>query len=641
MNFADVITLDWETAPIQNRPHYPPRPCGLAVKDGYGAPLYLAFGHPAGNNSTWADAKAVLDSVWASGRPVLCHNMKFDLQVATEGALMPMIPWQRQHDTMFLLFLDDPNRQALDLKQAAAQLLGMPPEERDAIGDWAWDHRKDLYAAYPGSKINRARDKASGLMRVTNAWEWISRVPGDIVAPYACGDVERTFRLFVQLYPKVIERGMGGAYDRERRFMQMCMENERLGMRVDQTQLTRDVSDYNIAKDHVEAALRQRLGSPSLNLDADIEMAEALSRAGIVDDDKWVLTESGQRSMSKKALRPHMFNDPLVASALGYRNRLQTALSMFMEPWLAQAQQTGGTIHTHWNQTRGEGGGTRTGRPSTSDPNFLNLSKDFETKKDGYEHPAFLGVPSLPLVRKYVLPDEGGRFLHRDFKGQELRVFAHYECGPLNRAYCENPMLDPHDEWVRPIMEKAANRAFDKTTIKVLNFQGLYGGGATALAEALEIPYKEAQALRKIHAAALPGKTALETEIKRVFRRGEPIVTWGGRQNYCQPPGFSKAFNKVMDYEYRGLNTLVQGGAADLTKQACVEWYEHPDRTSRFLVQVYDELDISAPEDQAKPQMRLLKEVMERERLSVPMRSDGKWGPSWGELKKVDDADLY
>ena len=630
MNFDDIIVRDWESDPIAPRPHFPPRPVGLAVKDGYNPGYYMAFGHPASNNCTYGDVLSVLRWAWDSGRPILAHNVKFDTQMACEGAGMPPLPWQLQQDSMFLLFLNDPNAPALDLKATAEKILGWPAEERDAVSDWVWERRVELRKAYPAENINRSKGK------VTNIYRWFSKVPGDVLAPYAIGDVERTFRLFEHLYPRVMAAGMGQAYDRERRFLQMCMENERLGMRVDVPKLSEDCSLFSDSLGEAEGVLRHRLNAPNINFDADEEVAEALSVNKIVDDDKWTLTESGQRSVSKDNLKPKHFNDPGVASALGYRNRLKTCLSMFMEPWLQQAQQTGGTIHTHWNQTRGEGGGTRTGRPSCNEHNFLNLSKDFEDKSDGYVHPDFLGLPNLPLVRRYVVPDEGHVFLHRDFKGQELRVFAHYEGGDLARAYISNPMLDPHQEWVKPMMEKAAGRTFDKTTVKVLNFQGLYGGGVPALMRKLDIPAGEAKALKQIHEKALPGKKSVEDEIKRVFKRGEPIITIGGRVNYCQPRGFSAKYGKVMDYEYRGLNTLVQGGAADLTKEVCVQWYEHADRDARFLVQVYDEINVSAPEEKAESQMKLLREIMEEERLSVPMRSDGKWGRSWGELQKCD-----
>ena len=78
----------------------------------------------------------------------------------------------------------------------------------------------------------------------------------------------------------------------------------------------------------------------------------------------------------------------------------------------------------------------------------------------------------------------------------------------------------------------------------------------------------------------------------------------------------------------------MQGSAADLTKQALIDWHNHPDRKARFMVTIYDEIDLSAAPDVADAQMDLLREVMERPRLTVPMLSDGKRGPSWGKLEK-------
>lgn len=624
------VTIDFETHPIEDRPRFPPEPVGVSIRWTGGERRYFAWGHPVGNNCPGppVELRQFFELAAAGECPLLFHNAKFDLAVACEGLGLPMPRWDMVHDTQILLFLADPHSRTLELKPAAEALLGWAPEEKDAVGDWVWENRVRLREAYPGSNITRSGGKVNRL------YEWFARVPADVLAPYANGDVERTFRLFEFLYPRVLEAGMGRAYDRERQLLPILMENERIGMRVDLDLLAHELPVYERAFAAAEHWLRWRLQDPGLNLDADVDLADALRRRGIVSDEDWTLTKTGQLSVSKKNLRPHMFKDPQVASVLGYRNRLQTAMNMFMIPWLRQASARGGWISTNWNQTRGDAGGTRTGRPSTSNPNFLNISKDFETKKDGYVHPEFLQLPRLPLVRKYILPDEGCRFLHRDFSGQELRVFAHFESGPLHAAYLANPKLDPHDEWVRPIMEGAAGREFDRTTVKVLNFQGIYGGGAQALADALEITLSEAKALKKVHDAALPGRLALAKFLEAKARRDEPIVTLGGRLYFVEPPGFNKKYGRDMDYYYKLINYLIQGSAADLTKQAIIDWYHHPLRTSRFLVTVYDEINVSAAEDDAARQMQILREVMEAPRLSVPMLSDGKWGPAWGKLEK-------
>lgn len=51
-----IVTLDFETDPIQQRPAYPPKPCGLSVRRANGDTRYLAFGHPSGNNAVRDDA---------------------------------------------------------------------------------------------------------------------------------------------------------------------------------------------------------------------------------------------------------------------------------------------------------------------------------------------------------------------------------------------------------------------------------------------------------------------------------------------------------------------------------------------------------------------------------------------------------
>lgn len=592
---------------------------------------YFAFGHPSQNNCSIDDAEIELRAIWDSGLPILCHNWKFDASICYEGFGLPELPWDRIHDTQYLAFLHNPHVKDLDLKALAEAILGTPPDERDAINDWVIANIKELRKQYAPEKISVVKGKVAHLYR------WFSRAPGELVGRYANGDTWRTRGLFDVLYPRILATGrMAEAYDRLRRITPILMENERLGMRVDIEALAGDVDKYSWAMQDVERAIRDYLGVPDLNLDADKDVAAVLKAGDHVDPESWTLTASGEFSVSKVNLKPHHFRDPQLASALGYRNRLKTCLEMFMKPWLEQAQATGGTIHTNWNITRGADGGTRTGRPSTRDHNFLNISKDFSSKKDGYAHPDFLDLPELPLVRRYVLPDHGHVFLHRDFKGQELRIFAHFEQGQLHAAYCERPMLDPHDEWVRPLMEEAAGREFEKTTIKVLNFQGIYGGGVPALAKALEISHDEAKELKKAHDEALPGRKILAETIGSIFKAGDAIETWGGRLYYVEPAGYSEKYKRWMTYEYKGINYEIQGSAADITIQAILDWHDDPRRapSARLLVQVYDEINVSAPRDCAEHQMAVLKEVMERDRLTVPMRSDGKWGESWGTLEK-------
>lgn len=622
------IVLDFETMAIESRPAYPPEPVGVAIWDMAKPPsdaFYLAWDHPTGNNCEKIQAVSQLEAIWASGRPLLFHHAKFDLAICYEKLRLPRLPWDRVHDTMFLAYLYDPHARRLDLKGLAEDLLGDAPEERDALHDWIWAHRVELRQTY-GLEIK----SRSGL------GAYIAYTPAALCGPYAIGDVTRTGRLFEALWPAILADGMRPAYDRERQLLPILMENEEGGIRVDTDLLGRELELYSDAFEHAEIWLRTTLKASGLNFDADADVASVLLERGVVSEDGWARTATGQLSMAKDVLKPEMFNDPRIAAALGYRNRLATCLKMFMQPWFTQAQARGGIISPNWHQTRGSaGGGTRTGRPSTSDPNLLNISKDFEGRSDGYLHPDFLAhnFPNLPLCRKYLLPDDGGCWLHRDFSGQEVRLFAHYESGDLNRAYNENPALDPH-AWVSEEIVKATGLELERTRTKNVTFARLYGGGLDAIERQARCASRvEAKQIADAHDAGLPGRKILVGEIKKLAARRIPIRTWGGRLYLPEPPG-----KDGRSKDYKLINYLCQGGAADYTKEVLIQWYNHPDRQARFLVTVYDELNISAPNEIRVQQMQILRDCMEESWLSVPMLSDAKWGYSWGALTKGEPA---
>lgn len=636
MKIPAVYTIDFETLPIDKRPDYPPRPVSMAILEpGKRKPLTMLWGHPSGNNCTLADAKRALKAIWRPANQLLFHNGKFDVDVAETHMGAPRLPATNIHDTMFLAFLHNPHSRDIDLKGLADTLLDMPPDERDVVADWAKANKAHCLSQWdPGLQRN-------GKKYPFRAGAYIGFAPGELVAPYVGGDVIRTHKLFKFYWPYIVDSGMLEAYRREQKVMRIFLDNEKVGIRTDVDKLRADIPAYRKGKEAADRWLIKRLGVPSLNIDSDQEFAAALSRAGIVADEDWVLTKTGQRSVAKGNLTPDMFQDIKVARAFGYRNRMATVLNMFLEPWLQQAERRGdGHISTNWNQVRNPEGGTRTGRPSTTDPNFLNISKAWG-RDDGYEHPKHLKLAELPLVRKYLLPDAGEIWLHRDYNGQELRLLAHFEDGPLMVAYQANPRMDVH-QFVSNLIEDTTGLHFNRSAVKIANFRIIYGGGATATASGIGCSYAEAQELLKAHGRALPsikGPGGISETTKRMGKAGEPIITWGGRMYYCEPPGYSKKYKRNMSYEYKLLNYECQGSAADVTKQAMINYDEHPKRKGRFLVQVYDEVNASSGAN-VKKEMAVLRESMEMvsEQLDVAMLSEGKSGSTWGDQETFEEG---
>lgn len=652
------VAIDFETMPIpDNRADYPPAPVGLAYQfDGRPA-AYLAFGHPTENNADEELARMTLRDIFAAARrgevELLFHNAKFDLAVAYKHWGEEELPWQAVHDTTFLAYLCDPHAKKLGLKELADEWLDWPAEEQNALVKWIGDNTKAILKEFPEHREwdeKKGRFLTPGRIAKTKAGRWIFAAPGDLVGEYAKGDVERTMELFHHLLPVVKENKMMRPYNRERRLAPILLENERHGMRVDVEALEEDVPYFSEVLEYVDDWLRDYLESPGLSFDNDRDVAEVFDAKGIVLPEDWQFTKTGDkwraqhpgvepqdvpaqyRSVAKDKLAPDQYQDQKVAQAFGYRNRLVTCLKMFMRPWLKQAHQTGGFISTNWNQVASEGGGTRTGRPSTSNPNFLNLSKSFEDRTDGYTHPDFLDVEPLPLVRRYIVADVGHLFLHRDFSGQEVRMFAHFEQGDLCEAYNDNPALDPHG-WLKQIIFDLTGVERERTKVKNCTFLRLYGGGRFSVMAQLRCSEEEATELLKAHDLALPGRKIVVKEIENLTKKGNPIRTWGGRIYFPEPR--AKIDGKWKTFEYKLINYLVQGSSADLTKECLIRWYNHPDRDprTRFLVTVYDEINITCPKDCWEDQMALLRECMDDVELDVPMLSEGGVGENWADLE--------
>lgn len=602
-----MITLDFETTAIEGNPiATPPDPVGVAVWVPGKDPFYAAWGHPTENNCTREKGlKYVWNIIMDTEHPILFHNAPFDLAVCDGvfGSGWRYQDWNRIHDTQYLIFLDDPYASTLSLKPSAARYLDMPPEEQDELREWILVH------------VPEATEKTWG--------GYICRAPGELVGRYAIGDVVRTRRLFDFLHPKIRDRGMEQAYDRERRLMPTLYESSRKGIRVNRHTMEHHYGVYTRALNIADDRIRETLGTPSLDFAKRGELAEALDSAGYVTD--WALTPTGKKSTSKKTLK---INSPVLANLVAYRGALNTCLSTFMGPWLRLSERDG-RLHTSWNQVRTverDSRGTQTGRLSSFGPNFQNVPTEFDIAVPE-------GLIPLPLMRRYLLPEEGHYWLKRDFSSQEVRILAHFEDGSLCEAYRADASFDPHGRAQKDI-EEAIGLVVSRKNVKIVAFSIIYGAGVPGVQRQLHCEtYEEAKLIRESYLDAVPDVRKLVKEIQRVGRRGECIHTWGGREYFAEP---SKVINGVLrSFEYKLLNYLIQGSAADQTKQSIIEWADARHWSTVFLATVHDEINISSPIEIWEREMSVLRGSMNADRFDVPFKSEGFYGENWYDLKEA------
>jgi len=615
---AKPVIIDCETEAIQTRPHYPPRPVGVGIKFPGKKGHYYAWGHPTGNNCTQHEAIGPLQRAYAHKGGVCFHNSKFDLDVLETHLGLKPPPPELCHDTMLLAYLHNPHQKSISLKTIGPILLGRPPDERDELRDW-------ILAHVPGAKK-------------TNWGAFISQAPGDLVGRYCVGDLDFTGPLFDYLYPRVIKEGkMGEPYLVEQQLVPVLLENERIGVRVDLPRLQYDAPRYEEVLRKCDAWIRRTLKAPDLNVDATEDLADAIQAAypGI----SWVMTAKGHRSTSKDNLKTAVGDvAPKLVAMLTYRSVIEKVLSTYLLPWLRIAEETGGRIYTQWNSTaQPEGGGTRTGRLSSSNPvNYQNIPTE-DTAVEADEAVKGLKLQwalPVPRMRGYILPDaEDHVIIGRDLSQQEPRMLAYFENDRLEQLFKDDPMADVYT-MMAGILEQVAGIKITRKTMKTLVLAIIYGLGLGSLAMRLGSSRDEAAALRKHLFKAFPGIEELINDLKEMARNDIPMRTWGGRLYYAEE---SKIIAGVLrSFAYKLVNYLCQGSSADYTKRAMLRYHKMR-RYGRLMLSAHDELVVSAPSAHWRDEMKILKEAMEDvPGMTFKMRSDGECGSTWGSMVEVE-----
>lgn len=600
------IELDIESEKIVKGAPLRPIPVGVALgipqPDGTTQRSYLAWGHPEGNNCTKEQAREVLLKYW--DEIFITHNgLIFDIPDLTYHFDLPERDPLLTHDTLFAAYLHNPHARSLSLKDLAEDWLGIPPDEQQTMYDW-------IVANVPGAKRSEAG-------------AYIANTPVSMSGPYAIGDIYRTRELYEFCKPSIED--MLESYNRERVLAPILSRMQNGGIRVDEQRLRDDCHKANIKRALLDKLIREHI---KVGPDFEIKDAALAARLKELGYSGFLTTPTGKTSMGKASLEAVLGHDPKLKSLLASRSMYDTLIGTFMEPWLRYCQSNGGRIHPSYHQVRNpDGFGTRTGRLSSSDPNGQNVPKDQNYAIiDGKK--VFVGDywgDPYPDMRTYLLPEVDQVWFCGDFKSQEPRLTAHFEYGALMAAYVEDPFLDCY-KWVKDLVGGDVTRHEAKQI-----FLGLvYSMGLDALAKKIDCSKERAKVLRDAIKAMLPDVAELDSECKSRFKHGLPIKTLGGRLYYCEP-GTSPWGGT---WDYKALNTLIQGSAADQGKEAMI--YLDPlirATGGRILVPVHDEINSSIFEKDVDYITQIYQEAANHLPCEVPMLFDVGYGAHWGEAK--------
>ena len=103
-------------------------------------------------------------------------------------------------------------------------------------------------------------------------------------------------------------------------------------------------------------------------------------------------------------------------------------------------------------------------------------------------------------------------------------------------------------------------------------------------------------------------------------------------------PEFNMGVGAMSSFAQRAaINTIVQGGSADIIKKAMLDIFQEVRNTPvKMVMQVHDELIFEVPADTLKETALFVKNKMQNAvKLRVPLLASAKAGKNWYELEKL------
>ncbi len=306
---------------------------------------------------------------------------------------------------------------------------------------------------------------------------------------------------------------------------------------------------------------------------------------------------------------------PVARQILDYRSDAKLK-STYVDNLLLMADDAD-RVHSYLDQT-----GTVTGRLSSSAPNLQNIPVRTDKGRQ---------------LRRAFIAEKGHVLLSVDYSQIDLRVLAHESKDPaLVQAFLDGG--DIHTQTAAQIFGVMPLMVTDqmRSGAKAVNFGIIYGQGPMGLSQALNISLREAKEYIDNYFKNFQGVRRWIDENVAKARKNGFVKTMFGHVRYL--PEFNMGVGSMASFAQRAaINTIVQGGSADIIKKAMVDIFQTLRHTRvKMIMQVHDELIFEVPENELDIYVSSIKNQMQNAvKLIVPLVVSAKAGPNWYDLKKL------
>ena len=385
---------------------------------------------------------------------------------------------------------------------------------------------------------------------------------------------------------------------------------QRVGVRIDEAHLATLERDFTARRDEVEAEVHQLAGR-IFNLGSSKQLGEVLfDELGLPVLKR---TKTGY-STAADVLERLSVEHPIAAQVLRWR-ALAKLINTYTRVLREAIAPEDGRVHSTFQQTAGA-----SGRLISTEPDIQRTPIRTE---DGQR------------IREAFVPREGWVMVSADWSQIELRLLAHITGDErLVSAFRHNE--DVHRRTAAEIFGVAPDTvdSAQRNVGKTVNFATIYGQGATALGQSLDLPRAEAKALIDRYFEVYAGvREWLDETVTRAHEDGF-VETLLGRRRYI-PELLSNNFTDRAYGERIATNTPIQGSAADVCKLAMLHIAQAIEpMQAEMLLQIHDELIFECPPGEVDTLVALVREHMEQVvDLDVPLVADVGAGGSWAAAK--------
>ena len=559
---------------------------GVATKD---FSMYFPIQHEGGGNLDKGLVLRWFTKQMTYENDKIFHNSLYDMGwlkrygVKVNGKIQ---------DTMFAAPLIDENQYSYSLNNLGEKYCGETKDETLLI------EAAEAYGLNPKSEMYK--------------------LPAKYVGPYGEQDAELTLKLW-QVFKELIKlENVGKIYDLETSLIPILLDMRYKGVPVDLDVAEKVSKRLKKEEDSILNAIHKEFGTKP-DLWAAQSVATVFDRAGL----SYPRTpKTNAPSFSGDWLENH---DHKLANNIVRARKLNKARTTFIDKMILE-HNVNGRIHGELHPLRSDRGGTVTGRFSSSNPNLQQVPARNED----------IG----PLIRSIFVPEKDHYWGVFDYSQQEPRLTVHYASATEQEGAAD--AVDAYRNKDADFHQVVADMAnISRKEAKIINLGLSYGMGKEKLVKQLDLSMQEAEILFDTYHKRVPFIKGLRDQCARLGANRGYITTIAGRKcrfnlyepkNDRKPPyPYEKAVIEYGSqvkraYTYKAMNRLIQGSAADMTKQAMVELYKEGILPH---TQVHDELDISVTDTHQCE--TIIKIMAECTPLCVPNKVDAEIGKNWGE----------